>query len=149
MATDSTDPGDLETSVAICMWCSNPCDSSWMCGSPECRARQAQELKDLQDGETQYRRQLEWDGLRAAWCKRVNCDDLSLASRWFYAIKLTVCFALSLRYSGPESWPSRVQAGCCFLHGGRSNWSGAWIVVGRGIFTRWWFYVERDGDSDM
>lgn len=150
MATDSTDPGDLEVSRACCMWCGKVSDSSWFCGSPECKAKADRERDEILAAEAKWWRNMERKGVLVALNDRCKSHDeftLNRLQRWFYVVKFLICFSFGLRKEPTIHWPACVDCGIISNQSGGYGWDCYWMTVGRGVFTGWWFKVQHDGDT--
>lgn len=128
-----------------CWHCNEP--GPIVCNAPECQQRDREWQKDRE----RVHRIAIRKAVKAAIVQRCKPEgDLQLGrlERWFYTLKCLLCvlFCRERDYGKTAGYPEKVEVGQYHFARLYAGWESEWISVGYGVFSQWWYELDRDGD---
>ncbi len=133
--------------VLSCWFCQKP--GSVVCDSEEC---QRQHAEILEEEHVCYRKELREAVIASVKqrCKQDSNWSFGRCWRWFYTLKILFCVMIGrTRPEGTESYPDVVEVGHHYFAYTYAGWEAAWIAVGYGFWSGWWYEIQRDSDWNM
>ena len=143
MVTDAGLPEPIETER--CFFCGK--EGADPCGSAECQ----QIAKDIENHLEDTRKTELRSAVRAALVQRCKYEEdwrPHRFARWFYTVKALLCVYLGLTrdFEKVPGYPQRVTVACHHHAQLYAGWEASYLIVGRGVFSHWWYDLEHDGD---
>lgn len=143
MVTDAGLPEPIATEY--CFFCGKA--GADPCGSAQCKQIAAEITEDL-DRSHKAELKAAVSATLVQRCKDEEDWRPHRLARWFYTVKALLCVWLELSrdFEKVPGYPERVTVACHHHAQLYAGWEAHYLIVGRGVFSHWWYELEHDGD---